>query len=144
MESKPAENMTLSADSRKEKIQWPPTDDRRWEIFDEDLDKILDYTLTKVQRKISALSTIVYAVGQDRFGVSNTKTREGTQGNMKHNRRQQEIHTLRTEINDVSTQYRRANEEEKEGLNELRSILRERRNNHQKAERIRKSRRERG
>ncbi|CAC5393678.1 unnamed protein product [Mytilus coruscus] len=62
---------TPSADSRKEKIQWPPTDDRRWEIFDEDLDKILDNTLTgDVQRKISSLSTIVYAVGQDRFGVN--------------------------------------------------------------------------
>ncbi|VDI70144.1 Hypothetical predicted protein [Mytilus galloprovincialis] len=63
---------------------------------------------------------------------------------MKHNRRQQEIQTLRTEINDVTKQYRRANEEEKEGLNELRSILRERRNNLQRAERIRKARRERG
>ena len=86
----------------------------RWEIFDVDLDKILDNTLTgDVQRKISSLSTIVYAVGQDRFGVSNTKTREGTQGNMKHNRRQQEIQTLRTEINDVTKQYRRVNEEGK-------------------------------
>ncbi|XP_063442557.1 uncharacterized protein LOC134722855 [Mytilus trossulus] len=63
---------------------------------------------------------------------------------MKHNRRQQEIQTLRTEINDVTKQYKRANEEEKEGLNELRSILRERRNNLQRAERIRKARRERG
>ena len=63
---------------------------------------------------------------------------------MKQNRRQQEIQTLRTEINDVTKQYSRANEEEKEGLNELRSILRERRNNLQRAERIRKARRERG
>ncbi|VDI43858.1 Hypothetical predicted protein [Mytilus galloprovincialis] len=140
---KPAK--TPSTDSRKEKIQWPPTDDRRWEIFDEDLDKILDNTITgDVQRKISSLSTIIYAVGQERFGGSNTKTREGTQGNTKHYRRQQDIQTLRTEISDVTKQYKRANEEEKEGLNELRSILRERRNNLQRAERIRKARRESG
>ncbi|CAC5393570.1 unnamed protein product [Mytilus coruscus] len=84
-----------STDSRKQKKQWPPTDDRRWEIFDKDLDKILGNTLTgDVHRKISSLSTIMYAVGQERFGVSNTKTREGIQGTTKHNRRQQEVQTL--------------------------------------------------
>ncbi|VDI18622.1 Hypothetical predicted protein, partial [Mytilus galloprovincialis] len=69
--------------NRKGMIQWPSTDFRRWEIFDEDLDKILDKSLTGyVQRdiiKISSVSKIIYAEEQERFGVSNTKTRKGTQ-----------------------------------------------------------------
>ena len=87
------------------------------EIFYEDLDKILNNTLTgDVQRKISSMSTIVCVVGQERFGGSNTKTRKGTQGNTKHSRRQQELQKIRTEINDVTKQYRSANGEEKEGV----------------------------
>ena len=80
----PAETST---DNRKQRIQWPPTDDKRWESFDEDLDKILGTTLTgDVHRMLSSLSTIVYAVGQERFGTS--ETRDRTKGNSNPNRRQ--------------------------------------------------------
>ena len=59
-----------SSDSRKQQIQWPPSDDKRWESFDEDLDKILGSTLMgDVHKKLSSLSTMVYTVGQERFGL---------------------------------------------------------------------------
>lgn len=63
------------------RIQLPVTDNRRWENYDEDLDNILANTLTgDVQRTILSLSTIVYAEGQDIFGVSSTKTRKKHSG----------------------------------------------------------------
>ena len=96
-----------------------------------------------VHRKLSSLSTIVYAVGQERFGL--VKTRDGKEADIinKPNQRQLEIQKLRTEINSINKQYRKARNEEKEGLRQLRFILREKKNHLQKAERIKKARKER-
>ena len=44
-----------STDSRKQRIQWPPADDKRWETFDEDM---VENTLTEVHKKLSLLFTI--------------------------------------------------------------------------------------
>ena len=136
--------LSLQVTSRKQQIQWPPSDDKRWESFDENLDKILGSTLMgDVHRKLSSLSTIVYAVGQERFGL--VKTRDGKEADIinKPNQRQLEIQKLRTEINSINKQYRKARNEEKEGLRQLRFILREKKNHLQKAERIKKARKER-
>ena len=133
-----------SSDNRKQRIQWPPSDDKRWESFDEDLDKILGSTLmADVHGKLSSLSTFVYTVGQERFGL--VKTRDGKEADIinKPNRRQLEIQKLRTEINFINKRYRKASDEENEGLRQLRFTLREKRNHLQKAERIEKSRKER-
>ena len=96
-----------------------------------------------VHRKLSSLSTIVYAVGQERFGL--VKIRDGKEADIinKPNRRQLEIQKLRTEINFINKRYKKARDEEKEGLRQLRFILREKRNHLQKAERIKKARKER-
>ena len=72
----------------------------RWEYFDGDIYDILGSTCTRtgdVHRKLSSLSTIVYAVGQERFRMS--ETRDMTKGTNKPNWRQQEIKRLRTKIN---------------------------------------------
>ena len=96
-----------------------------------------------VHRKLSSLSTIVDYYNQERFG--SVKTTGGKEADIinKPNRRQLEIQKLRTEINSINKQYRKARDEEKEGLRQLRFILREKRNHLQKAERIKKARKER-
>ena len=66
--------------------------------FDNDLDTILESTLVgDVQRTLSALTAIVYAVGVERFGIRERKGKEERQG--QPNRRQQEIQRLREDIN---------------------------------------------
>ena len=96
-----------SSDNRKQRIQWPPSDDKRLETFDEDLDKT-NGRRTPHRMKLSSLSTIVYAVGQERFGL--VKTRDGKEAGIinKPNRRQLEIQKLRTEINSINKQCRKA------------------------------------
>ena len=67
-----------SKDSReKKRIQWPSADDKLWMTFDEDLNKILENTLTgEVHKKLVPMLTTVYAVGQERFW---TKENQGRQ-----------------------------------------------------------------
>lgn len=97
-----------------------------------------------VHTKLSSLSTIVFTVGQERFGLVKTRERKEADIINKPNRRQVEIQKLRIEIKFINRQYRRASDEEKEGLRQLLFILRDKINHLQKAERIKKSREERG
>ena len=61
-----------------------------------------------VHRKLSSMTTIVYDVRQERFGL--VKTTGGKEADIinKPNRRQLEIQKLRTEINSINKQYRKA------------------------------------
>ena len=53
-------------EKRKQKVAWPGMSDKRWEQFDEDLQGIFQTSLQGgVERKLSALSTIVYALGKE-------------------------------------------------------------------------------
>lgn len=57
--------------------------------FHNDLDTMLERIFVgKVQRKLSELTTIVYAVGVKRFGIRESKDKEKRQG--QPNRRHQE------------------------------------------------------
>ena len=92
--------------------------------------------------KLSSLSTIdnfCYTVGQERSWL--VKTRDGKEADIinKQNRRQLEIQKLRTEINSINKQYKKTSDEKKEGLRQLRFILRDKRNHLQKAGGIKRS-----
>ena len=132
-----------NSQERKERIRWPQTDDKKWESFDEDMDKILDGTLVgDVEKKISTLETMLYAMGKERFGLMEKGTKE--ERPVRKNRRQEKIQKIRSQLKQLSKQYRKAGEAERAGLAELRHTLRKERNDLQKAERIRQARRKRG
>ncbi|CAG2233830.1 unnamed protein product [Mytilus edulis] len=59
------------------RIKWPTAASKKeWIQFDEDASKVLQSALAgDVDRKIKAMSTIIYAMGKDRFGVEEQKSR---------------------------------------------------------------------
>ena len=69
------------------------------------------------ERKMEAMSNIIYTMGYDRFGpVKNNKAPPQAQ----HNQRQQKIAKIRIEIRQLTKQYKEANETQKAALAELR------------------------
>ncbi|CAC5424098.1 unnamed protein product [Mytilus coruscus] len=73
---------------RKEKIKWPTSADKViWKAFGEELENILKATLAgNVDRKLRAMTSIIYSVGKNRFGLITSEKREKTQD--QSNRRQ--------------------------------------------------------
>ncbi|CAC5387513.1 unnamed protein product [Mytilus coruscus] len=98
---------------RKEKIKWPTSADKAiWKAFNEDLENILEATLAgNVDRKMRAMTSIIYSVGKDRFGLITSGKRERTQG--QSNRRQRKIKELRGDIRRLKKRNRDAYEEER-------------------------------
>ena len=136
-ESRNAPNFT-----KRQRIAWPRTHDRKWDVFDEDIDVILQSTLQgRVERKINTLTTKVYSMGLERFGC------EGKDRKQKHepipNRRERERKKLREELNSLRKRFKKASMEEKRGLAEIREQLRSRLKTLTTAERLRRKRRER-
>lgn len=125
--------------SRKEQVKWPWQNDKKaWMKLDEDLDTILQVALQgSVERKLGALPTITYAVGLERFGMAE---KHGTSRPYKPNRREEEIKRLRSEIRALGKQFKRANEEERVGLGQLRNLRRQKIQRLRRAERLRKNR----
>jgi len=58
------------SETRLRKIKWPTrTNKTAWGQFDDDVDVILNTTLAGgMDRKMDAMTTIMYIVGMDRFG----------------------------------------------------------------------------
>ena len=130
-----------SPNQHHEKIKWPPANDKAWEDLDEDLDKILIATMKgDAFQKIHTMTTLVYAVGKERFGVEEKAHQQHK--TTVSNRRVREIKKLRGEIRTLTKQYRKAGSEERIGLCQLRTTLRERMKTLRKAENIRKKRQE--
>ncbi|XP_052093724.1 uncharacterized protein LOC127729844 [Mytilus californianus] len=109
---------------RKEKIKWPTSADKAiWKAFDEDLENILEATLAgNVDRKMRAMTSIIYSVGKDRFGLMISEKREMTQG--QSNRRQRKIKELRGDLRRLKKRYRDAMEVERLPLQQLRKETR--------------------
>jgi len=136
-ESRKAPNFT-----KRQKVAWPVTHDKKWDVFDEDLEVILQSTLQgRVERKINTLTTIVYSMGLEQFGC------EGNDRIHKPepipNRRESEWKKLREELNSLRKRFKKASAEEKRGLAEIREQLRSRLKTLTTAERLRRKRRER-
>jgi hypothetical protein len=137
---RPQENQQQQA--RKMKIKWPPMSDTAWQSFEDDLDCILDSALQgNVEKKLQTLPSLVYSVGKERFGLEQRR-RTAPSGAPTLNRRQREIQTIRRELRSLRKQYRKATDEEKAGLHQLRHIQRERLKTLRNAENINKKRKE--
>ncbi|XP_052271350.1 uncharacterized protein LOC127872054 [Dreissena polymorpha] len=125
---------------RKPRISWPKTSDKKaWKDLDDDLHAILETALQgAVERKLVALTNLVYTVGKERFGLTIQKT---TKKPVRMNRRQRQIKGIRSELKVLRRRYRHAREEEKPGLKQLRDSQREQLLNLCKAEQLREKRR---
>ncbi|XP_076079229.1 uncharacterized protein LOC143049501 [Mytilus galloprovincialis] len=125
---------------RKEKIKWPTNADKAaWKALDEDLENILEATLAgSVDRKITAMTSIIYSVGKDRFGVVPQGKQPTKQGHS--NRRQKKIKELRGDLRRLKKRYKVANENERLPLQQLRKETREKLNTHTRAETHRRDR----
>jgi hypothetical protein len=126
----------------KQRVKWPNAAEKvKWQLFDEEVDKVLEVTLAgELDRKVKAMSTIIYNMGCERFGLEERKKQPEIK---KSNRRENEISRIRGELRQLTKAYKKATREEKTGLEELRRNNRERLKILRRAENNRKKRRER-
>ncbi|KAG1925127.1 hypothetical protein F2P79_025744 [Pimephales promelas] len=111
--------------SRRERIKWPTSSDSKaWTQFDDDLNGILEATLAgPVHRKIESLTAVTYNLAKERFGP--IEQRSQPQSPRQPNRREREIHSLRSEIKTLNKQFKIGPPAEREGIKDLTSKLRD-------------------
>ena len=120
--------------SNMSRVKWPKTSDKaEWKQLDDDLDKLLEQTLKgPVETKLESLTSIVYTVSKDRFGLCEKKEPKPQEPN----RREKEMRRIRKELRDLKKCFKNASMEEKDGLKVLRDGLREHLKSLRKAERL--------
>ena len=91
---------------KKEGIKWPAMhDSSKWNQFNDDLENILNSALHGgVERKIRALPEIIFALGMERFGAVESKSKSNAPA--KPNRRQREGAQIRRELRSLRKQYK--------------------------------------
>ena len=112
----------------------------KWSSFDNQLDMILDSTMRgDVDKKIRSMTSIVYNVGKELFGIKLSVPKEQTK---KQNRRETQIQDIRKELKNLRKRYNEAPKEERPALSELRSFNREKLKSLRRAENHRRNKRE--
>jgi hypothetical protein len=95
----------------KQRVKWPNAAEKvKWQLFDEEVDKVLEVTLAgELYRKVKAMSTIIYNMGCERFGLEERKKQQETK---KSNRRENEISNccIRGELRQLTKAYKKAKE----------------------------------
>ena len=94
-----------------------------------------------MEKNISTLETVLYAVCKERFGL--TEVRNKKERPVRKCRRHVKIQQIRSHLKQLLKQDWKTGEVERDGLSELRNFLRKETNNFQKAERLRLARKER-
>ncbi|XP_063436214.1 uncharacterized protein LOC134717649 [Mytilus trossulus] len=110
----------------------------QWRNLNDDLGVILETSLQGcVERRIETLTTLVYNIGKERFGVEERKERS----NIKQtpNRREQKIKQLRKELKDLNRRYKKSNEIEKLGIACITDNVREELRRTRRAEQLKNS-----
>lgn len=129
-------------DPKKPRVKWPKSADlKSWREFDEDVDTTLEVISSgNINKKIKTMTAVIQKMGMDRFGEEERRqAREKPQPN----RREKEIAEIRRELKQLTRVYRDATDDERIGLAEIRSTLRERLFTLRRAENHRRNRRER-
>ena len=129
---------TLKSITRKTTVKWPPmSKNKEWEMFEEDVNKILDTALIgSVERKLQTLPTIIHSIGRDRFGIVE---RKNTPKN-KPNHREERVNQIRKDLRILQNRWKTCQEREKEGIKQLGDELREKLKSKRRAEYYRKKR----
>ncbi|XP_052237947.1 uncharacterized protein LOC127849270 [Dreissena polymorpha] len=138
----PQPKANQAAVEQRQPIDWPKTTDKRaWNDLDKELDAILTSTMRgPVDRKLKCMTTLVYTVAKERFGTKKTRRPKPQQT---PNRRQSRKKQIRGELKSLNKAYKKASQEERLGLQELRDILRRELQTFRKAENARTARRRR-
>jgi hypothetical protein len=55
----------------QDRVKWPTSASRKvWQAFDEEVNKVLEATVAgSVDKKMKAMTTIIFSMGQERFGL---------------------------------------------------------------------------
>lgn len=94
------------------------SNDKEWHQRDQDLDKMLEATLTgTAEQKANTLTAITYHLARECFGTEDKKV--NIKPAQQPSRRQREIHCLSQEITMLTKQFKRALADEREGTMDL-------------------------
>ncbi|XP_052217978.1 uncharacterized protein LOC127835582 [Dreissena polymorpha] len=128
--------------TRKPRIKWPKASDKTsWTQLDEDLENTLEASMQgPVDRKLTTLTTLIYSVGKERFGLEEERVRKEPP---RPNRRQVRIQNLRRELKQLRRRYCASSPTERIGLAQLRDTVRTQLTSVRKAENSRRKTRER-
>ena len=134
-------NQNQDEATKRKQINWPTSANKTaWTQFDEDINAILEVMPAgPVERRITAMTTLIVNIGLERFKEVQKKSR----GKPQPNRREKEIAVIRKELRLLKRRHREACDAEKPGLEDLRKIQREKLHRLRSAENHRKKRRER-
>ncbi|KAK0136753.1 Retrovirus-related Pol polyprotein from type-2 retrotransposable element R2DM [Merluccius polli] len=120
-------------------INWPKSCEKKvWETVNTDLILLLEQLGGTAVKKLERLGDLIYSYGAERFGVADK--RRSIPSIPSQSRRQQEIERLVKERRGLKKQWRKAPEEEKEGINVLQAEIKNRLSALRRAENLRKRR----
>ena len=124
---------------RRPLVKWPKSCDKTlWKEVNADLCSILEGIRGTTLKKLEKMGDLMYAYGADKFGVVERK--QATPAIPTKSRRQSEIDRLVKERRQLKKLWRKATEEEKEGINLLQEEIRGRLATLRRAENLRKKR----
>ena len=109
--------------------------------IDTDISKLLGQLRGTAVKKLERMGDLIYSYGAERFGTA--EKRKKTSATPTKSRRQQEIERLVKERRQLKKQWRKAPEEEKEGINLLQAEIKSRLSTLRRAENLRKRRKRR-
>ncbi|XP_035848687.1 uncharacterized protein LOC118493289 [Sander lucioperca] len=125
---------------RRPLVKWPKACDKTlWKERNTDLCNILEGIRGTTMKKLERMGDLIYAYGVERFGVVEGK--QATPSILTKSRRQTEIDRLVKERRQLKKQWRKATEEEKEGINLLQEEIQSRLATLRRAENLLRKRR---
>lgn len=135
----PRQRADTRVPGRRQPIKWPKANEAAvWQQLDKDLSFLLQHSLRgQVETKLNSFGEILYEECRDRFGAVVGKQSSGPK---QKGRREREIELLVRRRRHLRKQWRKASEEEREGLKPLWEEVRKSLGSLRRAERIRKRR----
>ncbi len=117
-----------SRPSEHHRILWPAANkESEWQQFHKDVDAALEVTAKgDVDQRLRTISMFIISIASDRFGIKKQRATKNTTATPIPDRRELKISQLRQELRALRSQYRKASDDEKAGLAELRCVVRER------------------
>ncbi|CAK6963971.1 hypothetical protein F2P79_011962 [Scomber scombrus] len=136
----PGQRTERKEPGRRQPVKWPKANEIAvWQQLDKDLSVILEHSLCgQVETKLNAIGDILYKECRCRFGV---KAETQSSGPKQNGRREREIEQLVKRQRQLRKPWRKASEEEREGLKPLWEEVKKSLASLRRAERIRKCRR---
>lgn len=123
----------------KPKVNWPGNAEKaKWKTINVDLSSILENMKGTVEKKLDKMADIIYNYGAEKCGL--LEKRQKARGPEKQSRRQLEMKRLVQHRRQLKKQWRKASEQEKEGINALQEDIKRRLTSLRRAEKLRLAR----